>query len=222
MNKINKENRVLLEVLINIFTVDNCKLKVLLLRKKDDPYKGYWMMPSRIVEKDETLEDTLNLLEQQLAFSPQFTEQNGAFSSLSRYPNDRVVAISYIGFVDSKTYDIKNVDSCELEKEWFAINEIPKMAYDHREILDASTNKLKVKLSNTSVLKGLFPSDFTLPELQSIYESVMNIHLDRRNFRKKFMNLGLLEDTGYKSKGGNGRPAKLYKFKDDSEDVDLF
>ena len=96
------------------------------------------------------------------------------------------------------------------------------MAYDHKEILENAIEKLKTKLTNTNVLKNLFPSDFTLPELQNVYEKIMNIKLDRRNFRKKFINLGLIEDTGYKNEGGSGRPAKLYKFKENIKEIDLF
>ena len=82
--------------------------------------------------------------------------------------------------------------------------------------------KLKSVLVNTNVLKSLFPSDFTLPELQCVYESIMNVKLDRRNFRKKFISFGLIEDTGYNSAGFSGRPAKLYRFKEDIRDINLF
>ena len=81
---------------------------------------------------------------------------------------------------------------------------------------------LYVKIVNTNILKSLFPSDFTLPELQNVYESILNRTLDRRNFRKKFINLGLIEDTGYKNEGYNGRPAKLYRFKENIKERDLF
>ena len=83
-------------------------------------------------------------------------------------------------------------------------------------------NYVKKKLVNTSTLKILFPSDFTLPELQRIYEQILDKTLDRRNFRKKFITMGLIEDTGYTNTGYNGRPSKLYGFKDDLKERELF
>ena len=102
------------------------------------------------------------------------------------------------------------------------INEIPKMAYDHKEIIEKSIDKLKTKLVNSNVLKSLFPSDFTLPELQKIYEQILGKQLDRRNFRKKFLSLDLIEDTNEKNIGCNGRPAKLYRFKEGIQNINIF
>jgi 8-oxo-dGTP diphosphatase len=96
------------------------------------------------------------------------------------------------------------------------------MAYDHEQIVVDSIEHLKKKIVNSNVLKSLFPSDFSLPELQNVYEQLLNKDLDRRNFRKKFINLGLIEDTGYKNESNAGRPAKLYRFKEEIKVKDLF
>ena len=96
------------------------------------------------------------------------------------------------------------------------------MAYDHADILHENIEFLRKKIVSSNVLKSLFPSDFTLPELQHAYEQILNKKFDRRNFRKKFINLGLIEDTGDKNVGGNGRPAKLYSFKEVIEERNLF
>ena len=219
----NKENYVTLETLINIFTVEKGKLKVLLVRKKEEPYKGYWVLPNKIISSNETLEDGIqNILEEQIGTSTMYIEQDYTFSNIERNPNERIIATSYMGIIDSKTYEIRKENTKEIEKEWFPIDEIPKMAYDHKEIVEKAIEKLKTKLVNSNILKSLFPSDFSLPELQNIYESIMNTKLDRRNFRKKFINLGLIEDTGYSNIGGSGRPAKLYRFKEDIKEVNLF
>lgn len=221
MSKI-KENYIALEALINVFTVEKGKLKILLERKKDEPYKGYWMLPRKMVENS-TLDDTVDdIIQNQIGASMSHIEQDYTFSNINRIPDERVVATSYIGLIDSKSYEIKKDSIKDVEKEWFVINEIPKMAYDHKEIMEKSIIKLKSMLVNTNVLKSLFPSDFTLPELQSVYEGIMNVKLDRRNFRKKFISLGLIEDTGYSSAGFSGRPAKLYRFKEDIRNIDLF
>lgn len=223
MSKLKNENSVILETLINIFTVDKGKLKILLTRKKDDPYKGYWILPGDTLSNEKNLEETIdNILNQTIGTSNIYIEQNFTFSNINRNPSDRVVATSYIGLVDSKTMEIKRNAQENLDSSWFTIDEIPKMAYDHKEIIEKARELLKAKLINSNVLKLLFPSDFTLPELQSIYESIMNTKLDRRNFRKKFINLNLIEETGYNNIGGSGRPAKLYRFKENIKEINLF
>lgn len=223
MSKLKNENSVLLEAIINIFTVEKGKLKILLVRKKDEPYKGYWTLPNKLISNEETLEEGINdILKEKIGTTEIYNEQDYTFSNINRNPSERIVGTSYIGLIDSKTIEIKKEQKEEKEIEWFSIDEIPKMAYDHKEIIEKAIEKLKTKLVNSNVLKSLFPSDFTLPELQTIYESILNTKLDRRNFRKKFISLDLIEDTGYKNEGGNGRPAKLYKFKDNIKEMNLF
>ena len=208
MNKMNNENTVFVEVLTNIFTVEKGKLKILLARKNTEPYKGYWELPNKILSNEETLEETKEkILEETIGTSNIYTEQNYTFSKLDRNPNNRILATSYIGLIDSKTIEIKNKKN-ENNWEWFTINELPKIAFDHKEVIENATELLKTKLVSANILKKLFPSDFTLP--------------DRRNFRKKFINLGLIEDTGYKSEGRSGRPAKLYRFKETIKETYLF
>ena len=222
MNKMNNENTVFVEVLTNIFTVEKGKLKILLARKNTEPYKGYWELPNKILSNEETLEETKEkILEETIGTSNIYTEQNYTFSKLDRNPNNRILATSYIGLIDSKTIEIKNKKN-ENNWEWFTINELPKISFDHKEVIENATELLKTKLVSANILKKLFPSDFTLPELQEIYENIMNKKLDRRNFRKKFINLGLIEDTGYKSEGRSGRPAKLYRFKETIKETYLF
>ncbi len=219
MNKQKNENKILLETMINLYTVDKGKLKILLERKKEEPYKGYWTLPNDILEKDKTLETTIeSILNKTINTSNIYIEQNRTFSEIDRNPNNRVVATSYIGLVDNRIIKLNE----ELEINWFNLDELPKIGYDHKEIIEESKKQLKTKLVNTTILKNLFPSDFTLPELQSVFESIMNKKIDRRNFRKKFFTLNLIEETGYNSIGGSGRPAKLYKFKDNIKDINLF
>lgn len=217
------KNSITNETVINIFTVEKGTLKVLLARKNTEPYKGYWQLPGSILTDEQSLEQNVeNVLLELIGISNIYTEQAHTFSDINRNTNERTIATSYIGLVDNRIKEIKENKKNSIETQWFEINQTPKMAYDHKEILENAIEKLKTKLTNTNVLKNLFPSDFTLPELQNVYEKIMNIKLDRRNFRKKFINLGLIEDTGYKNEGGSGRPAKLYKFKENIKEIDLF
>lgn len=218
-----KFNNVSFETVMSIFTIINGKIKILLVKKKDDPYKDYWCLPYRGVDISETLDDSINIiLNDFIGFNNIYNEQVYTFSDVSRVPNNRVVGTSYLGLVDNKILEIKKDFVSIFDTEWFSIDEIPKMAFDHKKIIEYSISKLKSVLVNTSILKNLFPSDFTLPELQCVYEFLLGKKLDRRNFRKKFISFDLIEDTGYKNEGASGRPAKLYKFKDNIKEINLF
>lgn len=207
-----------IEVLVNVFTIDKNKLKVLLIRRFEDPFKGYWMLPSNLLMTTETIEecakDTVN---EYLGISDIYLKQCNVFSKIDRLPNDRIVANSLIGLIDKESLLLKKKKT-EYEGVWFPIDEIPKMVFDHADILKDAVNYLKQQLRNLEILKVLFPSDFTLPELQSVYEQILEKKLDRRNFRKKMLNFDLLEDTGDKNNNKNGRPAKLYRFKEEIEE----
>ena len=212
-----------LETLISIFTIDKGSLKVLLLRKKTEPYKGYWILPGNLLKNDETLEDNVtDTVLDKTGLLNVYVEQCYTFSNLDRSPEARIVATSFIGLVDSKSVEIKREERPEFESAWFSIDELPKLGYDHENIISRNIDYLKRKIVNSNVLKSLFPSDFTLPELQHVYEQILGRELDRRNFRKKFIGLDLIEDTLEKNTGFNGRPAKLYRFKDDIKEINLF
>lgn len=218
-----EEYAVILETLVSIFTVDKGSLKVLLMKKKTNPYHGYWILPSNIMTNKETLEDNIySTINGRLGYPEMYLEQGHIFSNLDRDPDERIVGVSYLALIDSKTLEIKKEDRPDLELQWFNIDDIPKMGYDHEIIVKDSIKLLSKKLLNSKVLKNLFPSDFTLPEIQKVYEQILGRELDRRNFRKKFINLGLVIDTGDKNIGGNGRPGKLYRFNEDLRERDLF
>ena len=211
------------ETLRSIFSVFDGELKVLLLRKKTEPYKGYWILPGNLLRCDETIENNITDAVYDLTgLTNVYIEQTYSFSALDRNPDYRLIAISHIGLVDSTTVEIKREERENVESEWFKITDLPKLAFDHEMILNKNIKYLYSKIINSNILKILFPSDFTLPELQKVYEQVLDKPLDRRNFRKKFIALDLVEDTLEKNTGFNGRPAKLYRFKDDIKERNLF
>lgn len=222
MNEID-QYKMVLESLINIFTVEKGNLKVLLMKKPTDPYKGYWILPNSIVSNDETIEENVSkVVEGELNLNNIYLEQNHVFSNLDRDADERVVGVSFIGLVDYLSVNLKMEEIQGIEFEWFNITDIPKMGYDHEKVVKDSIKFLRKLLVNSKILKHLFPSDFTLPEIQKVYEQILGRPLDRRNFRKKFINLGLVTDTGYKNEGSNGRPGKLYRFNDEIKERDLF
>ena len=223
MSSIKKESNLLLETLIGIFTIDKGKIKILLMHKKTEPYKGYWVLPGSILNNNETLEDNVtDVVCDTLGLPTMYIEQCYTFSNLNRDPDNRVVATAFIGLIDNITLVLKKQERDEIELAWFEINSIPKTGYDHDKIINKLVEYLKKRMINSNILKILFPSDFTLPELQRVYEQVLNTEIDRRNFRKKLVNLGYVIDTGDVNEGYMGRPAKLYRFNDELEERNLF
>ena len=219
----NKEYINYIEPLINIFTVEQGQIKILLFRKKIEPYKGYWALPGDIAKNNVTIEDTISDVAYDVAgFKTLYIEQCRTFSKCDRGNDEYVVVVSYMGLIDSKSAELQREERPDFESAWFRIDELPKLAYDHEVIIKNAIELLSKKIVSINVLKTLFPSDFSLPELQCVYEQLLGKKLDRRNFRKKFVNLGLVEPTGDKSEGGNGRPANLYRFKDEIEERNLF
>lgn len=215
-------NNIILEALASVFTIEEGILKILLLKKKDEPYKGYWILPGGVIDDDKTVEETIeeNVLKQ-VGLSGLNYEQDSVFSSLDRVPNKRVIAISLISIADEFRIKSHKVET-DYEYSWFSIDKLPKIGYDHIRVIESAISQLKSKLNHTQTIKQIFPSDFTLPELQKIYEQVLTRQLDRRNFRKKFIKLDLIEETGYKAQSITGRPAKLYRFKTNIDNVILF
>lgn len=219
----NKKYNNIVEVLTSIFTVNNGEVSVLLLKKQTDPYKGYWIIPSDIVSTMETLEERVNdTIYEKLGFNSITFENCGIYSDITRDQSARIIGISYMGIASSDLVEFKREERNNYISEWFSIDDIPKMGYDHERIIIEAIDYLKKRLLDSKILKKLFPSDFTLPELQKVYEQILGYKLDRRNFRKKFINLDLIEETGDKNSGCNGRPAKLYRFKEDISERKLF
>ena len=212
-----------IEALASIFTIVDGKFKVLMFRRKKEPYKGYWVLPNAMVEKGQTLEDTIEeCVASKVGLTSLDYEQCAAFSAIDRNPYKRVIGVSFISIIDFRAVELHQTSDDIENVDWFEIDNLPKVGYDHAEIIERAVEILKTKIRHGVTLKKIFPSDFTLPEIQKMYEQVLGRELDRRNFRKKFANAGLIEETGDKATGSNGRPAKLYRFKEEIEDKLLF
>lgn len=209
-----------IEATFCLFTIEYSKIKVLLLHKTDDPYRGYWMLPSMRLSKFQTLEEGMQELIEDLGIPEVELHQGKLFSQVDRMPNERVLGVSFYAAIDSKMFELKEM--MEVDHSWFEVTLLPKMIYDHSSMVLSCLEELKHQLLATNLMKELFPSDFTLPEVQTVYEFILGKEMDRRNFRKKLVQAELLEDTGDKNDALNGRPAKLYRFKDDANVANLF
>ena len=217
-----KDYNMNIEGLVSIFTVSDSMLKVLLVRKNTEPYKGYWILPGSLVQNEETIEDAItNVIYDKLGMKSLYIEQSHTYSNVDRCPDNRVVAVNYVGLIDSVTLLLKREER-DIESVWFPIDDLPKLGYDHSDIIEKTVNILAKKLININYLKNLFPSDFTLPEIEKVLNSLFKLNVDRRNFRKKLLNLDVIEETGECLEGTSGRPAKLYRFKEDIKDINLF
>ncbi len=199
------------ENLLLIYSADEGTLKVLLEKNEDEPYKGYWIIPGDILGEDVTQKDfSCKLFEDITSLKNDEFIQGGVFSDIDRNPYERVIAIVSIMITDKSVADLNKKENYS----WFDIDELPKLAYDHKNIIENVTNEIKDKIigNYSNILIKFFPSDFTLPEFQKFYENVLGKNIDRRNFRKKIMTQNLVIDTGEKTTSGTGRPGTLYRF----------
>lgn len=204
----------------SIFTVDKGVVKVLLIRRKNEPFKDKWALVGGALYNNETLEECAKReLKEKTGLANIELSLCNIFSKVNRSPVMRMVAVSYLGVVDIDKVNVLKETLKTSNADWFSINNIPKLAYDHNEILNDSLEKLKLEISNSNILKSLFPNGFTIPELQKTYESILGKTFDRRNFRRKLLSLDLIVDTNKTVKFDGNKPAKVYEFNDNNKSV---
>ena len=210
-----------IHVVCSLFTVNEGKVRILLALRSNEPYSNKWMLPSGAVYNNEDCETAMKReMIEKTGIDNIYIEQFHVFSNPKRSPLMRMIAIGYIGIINSDNLKIKKKTEKTQNVEWFELNDVPTdMAYDHREIFLKAKEALKVKILQTDILKTLLPKYFTMPELQNVYEIILEKNFDRRNFRKKFLQLDLLENTGKLQEIKGHRPAILYEFKENSKDI---
>ncbi|MFH1030529.1 MAG: NUDIX domain-containing protein [bacterium] len=193
-----------------IFTVKGGKLNVLLMRMAKKPFIGYWALPGRLVSADESLKSAAKKkLFENIKKDDIYTEQLYTFGDAGRDPFGRVVSTAYLALLPDH-----NLAKISEYKKWFPINKLPKLAYDHKEMITYGIKRIQAKLGYTNIVYSLLPDQFTLSRMQSYYEIILNKKLDKRNFRKKINSLKIVKNTGKKDYGMPNRPAELYKFID--------
>lgn len=209
-----------IHVIASIFTIDKSILKVLLIKRKNNPFKDMWSLVGGALYNNETIEEGINReVKEKIGIKIPSLEMYDVFSDIDRSPLMRMIGIGYIGLIDSNKVIILKETLKTLDSEWYPLYKIPSLAYDHNKILDKAVLVLKDKIINTDILKILYPNGFALPEIQKLYESVLNKELDRRNFRKKMLGLNLIYDTGKTAKFEGNKPAKLYKFNQKNDKI---
>ena len=209
-----------IHVIASIFTVEKGIVKVLLIRRTNEPFKDRWALPGGALYNNENIIDGLNReLKEKTGITNINLELCNVFGDVNRSKLMRMVGISYLGVIDSERVEILRKTQKTSDADWFTINNIPNLAYDHNEIIKASLEKLKSSILNSDILKTLFPNGFTIPELQKTYEAILNKTFDRRNFRRKLLNLDLIYDTNKEINFEGKKKAKLYKFKENNKNV---
>ncbi len=201
-----------LEIIINLFTIENGMIKILLLKRTEEPFKNYWFLPSNLLMTSETIEECAKATVYEYTnFEYIDLIQCNIFSQIDRLPNERIIANSLIGIVPNIVLNHHRYRK-NIECEWFLINDIPKTVYDHTKIIEDAITFLKKQICDHHLIQNFLEEDFTLPELQSIYECAYGKKLDRRNFRKRMLATGKIIDSGEKVKKETGRPPRLYHF----------
>ena len=203
-----------LAVDVAVFTVLDRQLRVLLVRVRRGTFAGRWTLPGGRVHPDETLEAAASRhLAAQSGVAGIYLEQLYTFGSPQRDPHGRVVSVAYFALIPhGGRFQGLRVPEPYPDAAWSSVARLPDLAYDHSAVVKTALARLRAKLRYTNLVYTLLPPSFTLAELQAMYEAILGRRLDRRNFRKKVLSLGLLRDAGGLRRGRH-RPAALYAFR---------
>ena len=194
-----------------IFTVRNDELKVLLIKRAMDPYVGQWALPGGFVAIDESLTDAAaRELREETGVEAAYLEQLFTFGDPGRDPRERVISVAYFALMPSDALEIKAASDAE-GVGWFGIDDVPDLAFDHAVILDTALRRLSAKLDYSTIAFQLMPETFTMAELRHLYELLSRTPIDKRNFSKRILGLGVIQPTGDERRDGPHRPAKLYR-----------
>ncbi|TAE31709.1 MAG: NUDIX hydrolase [Candidatus Kapaibacterium sp.] len=192
--------------------LDEADLKILFIERDIEPFRGKWALPGGFVRMEETLEAAAKReLREETGLSNVYLEQLYTFGTLDRDPRGRVISVSYFALVNLVSEELQ-AGTDALSAQWFSFKEMPALAFDHKNIIEIALERLRGKVRYQPIGFELLPDQFTLTELQTLYETVLETSLDKRNFRKKIESYELLRDTGETQRGKAHRAARLYTF----------
>ena len=195
-----------------IFGLDAHDLKVLLIKRASDPHKGKWALPGGFVDMDEGLDHAaMRELEEETGLTRVYLEQLYTFGDPERDPRGRVVSVAYWALTRVLAEPVRAASDAE-SAAWFSVSDPPRLAFDHAKILAMAHQRLRSKVRYQPVGFELLPREFTLSQLQHVYEVVLERTIDKRNFRKRILDMGILVDTDTTQQDVAHRAAKLYRF----------
>lgn len=192
---------------------EGSKLKVLLIQRGQQPFECFWALPGGFVEIEENLEQAaLRELEEETGVHNVFMEQLYTFGDPARDPRGRVISVAYYALVNLSKHPVKAASDAK-KVHWFEIDQLPDLAFDHDKILQVAITRLRAKVRYQPVGFELLPAQFTLSQLQYLYETILGVKaaLNKRNFRSRILKMGVLKEVG-KQEGVAHRPAILYSF----------
>ncbi|ACR13347.1 NUDIX hydrolase [Teredinibacter turnerae] len=199
-----------------IFGLDGNELKILLIKHGEGIRKGHWALPGGWIKLEEDLrEAATRLLKDLTGISHPYLEQLKTFGKVDRYPAERVVTIAYYALVSADDYALMAGFSAS-DAAWYNIHDTPPVVFDHQHILDYGIDFLKHQVRHKPIGFNLLPEKFTLLQLQELYEAILDIKLDKPNFRRKIMKMNLLKPCNEKQQGVAHRAANLYRFDKDA------
>lgn len=195
---------------VGIFKFVDDKLMVYLVELTIEPYTGRLALPGTLILETEDLDAAVKRnYREATGKSKAYFEQVFTFSAIDRDPNRRVISTAYMAFPDE---DEPFTPSSKYRSGvWYYVNDVPPLAYDHDQMLKICADRIAAKLNYTTIALLLLPPEFTLTELQNVYEQGLGESLDKRNFRKKVLSLDIVEPTGRQRTGEQARPANLYR-----------
>ena len=193
-----------------VFGFEENELKVLLIRSDLAVFDGLWSLLGDNVQDNEELDDAANrILKERTGMDDVYLDQVRSFSHPARHPGGRVITVAYCSLINIQHHQLKRIDN---ELHWHNVQSLTQMAFDHFEILTHCHKWLQKRIQEHPLGFNLLPDKFSLRELQNLYEAILNLQMDRRNFRKKFASMGLLIDINEIENDVPHRPGKLYKF----------
>lgn len=209
-SEVENTNRIALSVDCVIFGFDEAKLKVLLIRSDLKKFAGKWSLLGDLVFPNEDLDAAAyRILKQRTGLSDVYLEQVSTFGTVSRHPAGRVVTVAYCSLINVQHHKLNILDN---ELHWHDIKNVTDLAFDHQEIFDTCLKQLQKRVQEHPLGFNLLPKKFSLRDLQNLYEAILDIKMDRRNFRKKFFSMDFLIDLNEMEQDVPHRPGKLYKF----------
>jgi 8-oxo-dGTP diphosphatase len=195
-----------------VFGLDVSDLKVLLIQRRIPPFQHAWALPGGFVRLEETLEAAARReLSEEAGVTDVFLEQLYTFGTIDRDPRERVVTVAYYALAKLSDHRIRAATDA-MGVGWFSLDDLPKLAFDHAEIVTSAHERLRGKVRYAPVGFELLPPRFSLTQLQRLYEIILGSDLDKRNFRKKILSMDLLVETDEYEQGVRHRAARLYRF----------
>ena len=196
-----------------IFGFDDGELKILLIERNKQPFKEWKAIPGNLVNDDEDLDSAAaRILYELTGLSEVYLEQFHSFGEIGRHPQGRVVTVAYYAIIKRFETGLHPITNYAKKAFWAPANQIPELAFDHNQIVKKGIERLRNEIRREPLGFELLEENFTLTQLQHLYEVILEKNIDKRNFRKKILGFGLLTEVKKKRTGVSHRPADLYKF----------